>query len=154
MNGARAPDDAVTGSSVGRWNSDRPTVIVVGDQISVGMADRLADDYDVVLVTDDDAVLGTPRSGRVETAAGDLTDGAFLREQAADVDAAVVATERDRTNLLVTQLLRTAVSLDRIVVRLNDPIKRDAFADIDVDVIDGSSILAAEIGKTLAREES
>jgi Trk K+ transport system NAD-binding subunit len=152
MHPARAPDDAL-GGAAGRSDDDRPTVVIVGDQISAGMADRLAEDFDVLLVTDDDAVLGTARSQGVDTAGGDATDGAFLRGAVADADAAVVATERDRTNLLVIQLLRTAVSIDRIVVRLNDPTKRDAFENIDVDLIDGSSILAAEVGKTLAPGE-
>jgi len=150
MDSARAPDDSVAGGSVGQRNDEHPTVVVVGDQISAGMADRLADDYEVLLVTDDEAALGTARSGGVETATGDVTDGAFLREQASGVDAAVIATERDRTNLLITQLLRTAVSIDRIVVRLNDPTRRDVFDDIDVDLVDGGSVLAAEVGKTLS----
>jgi len=100
---------------------DRPTVVIVGDQISAGMADRLAADFEIRVLSGDDAAVGTARSRGVEAISGDITDGGFLREHSTGASAVVVATKRDRTNLLITQLFRATVPVDRLLVRLNDP---------------------------------
>lgn len=54
----------------------------------------------------------------------------------------MVSTDRDSTNLLVGQHLRTASDVDRVVVLVNDPRNREAFADCEFETVSASEVLA------------
>lgn len=60
------------------------------------------------------------------------------------IDTAVIATAHDSTNLLAAQRLRLASDAD-ILVRLNDPLHRQAFADLDVETVCATT----DLGETL-----
>lgn len=124
-------------------------LIVVGDEAAVGLAAHLDGDNEVVLVSDHDAVVRRAASRGLDARQTDVTDAGRLRDPAAEADAAVVATGRDRLNLLVAQLLRTVCSVGSVAVLVNDPDNRDVFDDLDVAVIDGGSVVASEVADAL-----
>lgn len=63
------------------------------------------------------------------------------------ITTAVVATPDDSTNLLVAQRLRLETDVD-LVVRLNDPSRRRAFADLGMEVVCAST----EVGEALVEQ--
>lgn len=128
-----------------RQSDTEPAVVVVGDEAAVGLATYLDDDCDVVLVSDDPEVVRQASTRGFDARLADVSDGGRLRGHTAGADAAVVATERDRRNFLVGQLLRTVCGVDSVAVCVNDPDNRELFADLDVDVVDGNSLVVPEV---------
>lgn len=64
---------------------------------------------------------------------------------AAEADVVVVAGRTDRRNLLLTQLLRTGVDVEEVVLRVNRAENVDAFDAIDVHTVQSSGDVVAEI---------
>lgn len=123
---------------------DRSTsVLIVGSsQDARAIAERLAasEHYEVVF--------GTERADLVAQA-DETVDARELRFDDGGlaalhlrVDAAVVATERDRTNLLVAQTLRARGEVGRLVVRVNDPDREELFAGLGAETVCPTDVLA------------
>lgn len=124
-------------------------VVVVGDEAAIGVAVYLDDEHQVRLLSNDPAVVRTGTSRGIDARLVELDDGGRLREHVEDVASAVVATDRDRSNLLVAQLLRTVGSVDHVVVIVNDPRFLEVFEDVEIEAIHGSSLVGPSIGDTL-----
>lgn len=122
---------------------NRRRVLVVGDDpVGPVVARHLSGD-----------VLFRAFDGRISRrVAGDVRDAATLDEVGqwsppAGVDAAVVATADDSTNLLTAQRLRAASDAE-ILVRLNDPTRREVYTALDVETV----CAATNLGESLARQ--
>lgn len=126
-----------------------PEIVVVGGEAAVGVATYLDGDCTVVFVSGDGDVVARATARGLDARRTDVADGGRLSDHTVGADAAVVATERDRLNLLVAQLLRTVCGVDDVTVRVNDPDNRDVFEEVGVTVVDGGSLVATEVADAL-----
>lgn len=129
--------------------------VVGGGHVGRVLAETLDErPLDVAFVDDDSTVVRKARRSGLSAATATLTDPQELRQ--ADVDrarAAIVATPRDSTNLLVVQHLRTRFGVEQVAVLVNDPQNHDAYESLDVDVLCGSTTLASALAELLAGVE-
>lgn len=130
-----------------------PVVAVVGDESAVGLATYLRDDCRVRLVSDDGDTVRRATSRGFEAYRTDIGDGERLRSHVDAVDAAMVATGRDRTTFLVAHLLQSVCGVAVVGVRVNDPEHRELFDGIDGPVLNEGSLLGEEVTATLFEEE-
>lgn len=139
-------------SAIGRIVSGggTPTVVLIGGEVVKGLADRLHVDHEVLLLSDDERIVRAARERGVDAQCLDLADGGELERHASDADVAIVGAERDRRNLLAAQLLRVVCGIERVVVRLNDPANRDAFRDVDAELLDAEQGLGDVVDRALA----
>lgn len=122
-----------------------PRVLVVGnDAVGATVADSLPDD--VVF------------RGLDESITRRIAEDVYNSEVVADlndvsppegVKTAIVATDDDSTNLLVTQRLRLLDGME-LVVRLNDPAYRQVFADLGVETVCASTQVGTALSETYA----
>ena len=124
-----------------------PTVAVFGGQLAKGLAMRLSSGRTVRLLSADRSVVESSRSAPFEARHVDYRS-ANLSEHVADA-AAVVAPDRDRIGLLVAQKLAASGTVDRILVRLDDPQYEAAFEDIDCELLDFGSVLHETVESSL-----
>jgi trk system potassium uptake protein TrkA len=130
---------------------DRSTsVLILGSSRDVrALAADLSEEFDVTLVSDQPEIVRAAHVDGIEAHEAALDSGTDLAALDLTADAAVVTAVRDKTNLLVTQFLRTRGEVSRIVVRLNDPEREDAFAELGVETICPAEVLTPEIRATL-----
>ena len=124
-----------------------PTVAVFGGRLAKGLAMRLSSGRTVRLLSADRSVVESSRSAPFEARHVDYRS-ANLSEHVADA-AAVVVPDRDRIGLLVAQKLAASGTVDRILVRLNDPQYEAAFEDIDCELLDLGSVLHETVESSL-----
>ena len=124
-----------------------PTVAVFGGRLAKGLAMRLSSGRTVRLLSADRSVVESSRSAPFEARHVDYRS-ANLSEHVADA-AAVVVPDRDRIGLLVAQKLSASGTVDRILVRLNDPQYEAAFEDIDCELLDLGSVLHETVESSL-----
>ena len=143
----------VIGDARRRMNDalDRSTsVLILGSSRDVrALAADLSEEFDVTLVSDQPEIVRAAHVDGIEAHEAALDSGTDLAALDLTADAAVVTAVRDRTNLLVTQFLRTRGEVSRIVVRLNDPEREDAFAELGVETICPAEVLTPEIRAAL-----
>ena len=125
-----------------------PTVAVFGGRLAKGLAMRLSSGRTVRLLSADRSVVESSRSAPFEARHVDYRS-ANLSEHVADAAAAVVIPDRDRIGLLVAQKLAASGTVDRILVRLNDPQYEAAFEDIDCELLDFGSVLHETVESSL-----
>lgn len=122
---------------------DQRQILIVGDDpVGPAIARHLSED--VLFWGFDDR--------RARRVADDVRDVGVLDEggtwsPSEAVDVAVVATATDSTNLLATQRLRLESDAD-IIVRLNDPTNRDAYAPLEVETV----CVATNVGEQIAEQ--
>ena len=124
-----------------------PTVAVFGGRLAKGLAMRLSSGRTVRLLSADRSVVESSRSAPFEARHVDYRS-ANLSEHVADA-AAVVVPDRDRIGLLVAQKLAASGTVDRILVRLDDPQYEAAFEDIDCELLDLGSVLHETVESSL-----
>lgn len=115
-----------------RTEKDREhRVLVVGnDPVAAAIAQSVTDTVQFVGATE----------SVVDRAAAHVSDAVHVDDPVAfspsePVDTAIIATAADRTNLLATQRLRLNGDPGEVVVRLNDPTNRSAFAELNVETV-------------------
>jgi len=128
-------------------NTRDPTVAVFGGRLAKGLAMRLSSGRTVRLLSADRSVVESSRSAPFEARHVDYRS-ANLSEHVADA-AAIVAPDRDRIGLLVAQKLAASGTVDRILVRLDDPQYEAAFEDIDCELLDFGSVLHETVESSL-----
>jgi trk system potassium uptake protein TrkA len=106
----------------------------VGSSVAKGLA---ADGWDVVVVDEEEDALGRLgpawRGGFVVGHGMDVT---VLEEAGVgEVDAAVVATNGDNTNIVIGQLLKQRYGVETVVVRLLDPARAKFYSDRGMSVV-------------------
>lgn len=123
--------------------TDGPRTLVVGSD-AVGAAVTRSLPEDVVFVGFDRTI-----ARRVANECEEATVVDDIAQFAApeSVQNAVVTTDSDSTNLLVAQRLRMDTGAN-VLVRLNDPSRRQVFADLDVETVCSTT----EVSATLAEQ--
>ena len=124
-----------------------PTVAVFGGRLAKGLAMRLSSGRAVRLLSADRSVVESSRSAPFEARHVDYRS-ASLSEHVADA-AAIVAADRDRIGLLVAQKLAASGTVDRLLVRFDDPQYEAAFEDIDCELLDLGSVLHETVESSL-----
>lgn len=144
-----------TEPTVIRTTTDEPrceSVLVIGGEAAKGLAAQL-EEYRVTFASGSDEVVRTARRAGLDANHVDPTDGSDIRSLEFDGAVAIVATERDRVNLLASQLLRTVSGVAHVVVWLHDSSNRDVYDDIDVDLVEAHHSLSHSVSKSLAADE-
>lgn len=147
-------DDARLHAVPGSRDADgEPVVAVVGDESVVGLASYLRDNCRVLLVSDDEDTVRRATSRGFEAHRTDIGDGERLRSHVEAVDAAMVATGRDRTTFLVAHLLQSVCGVAVVGVRVNDPQRREVFDGIEGPVLNEGSLLGEAVTDELFEAE-
>lgn len=119
------------------------TIVIGGDYVGPALADRLREAGPVVFLADCPETVERVRDSGVDGHLVDPTNRRDLETVLRDpATTAVVSTNSDSVNLLIAQHLRTTFDVDRIVVRVNDPRNREAFADREFETVSVSDALA------------
>lgn len=130
-----------------------PQLLVLGGgHVGHSVAESLVTDGTVTFVDESDAVCDRAENDGIETHCGKPADAETLADvDAADADAAIVATETDTETFLAAQLLRTRFGVDTVVAMADDPELADHMGDrIDV-VVTAPPILAQELTSAYQR---
>lgn len=127
----------------------RGVVVVGSSRETQALATRLAESFDVTYVSDRAGLVDAARAEGVDAHRDSLDDETDLCASDIAVDAADVATDHDRTSLLLAQRLTTSGEITDLVVRVNDPAREDAFAALGAETVCGPEVLAPEIGGAL-----
>ncbi|WP_242401902.1 NAD-binding protein [Halorhabdus tiamatea] len=114
--------------------TSRVDVVVIGRTSDVrAVAEELAASQTVVFVTDrHDQARAAERAG-VSTHRTTFETG--LGREGVAAEAALVATEEDAVNLLLTQHLRVRGDVDTVITRINDETRRVAFDDVATETL-------------------
>ncbi len=128
-------------------------VIVVGcGRTGSEVAARLcrADHSVVVIDRDKQAFKRLPDDFTGATIVGHAIDDDVLRSAGvADADAVVAATYGDNTNLTTAQIARRAYKVPRSIARVKDPMRAVVFAELGVETICSTDIMAGRFMQTL-----
>lgn len=81
---------------------------------------------------------------------GDATDQDVLRKAEADqADVFMALTGEDNTNLFAAQVAKELLKVKKVIVRLADPVRANAFAEMGLTTVCGTDLTADLIGKKL-----
>lgn len=81
---------------------------------------------------------------------GDATDQDVLRKAEADrADVFLALTGEDNANLFAAQVAKELLKVKRVIVRLADPVRATAFAEMDLTTVCGTDLMAEVIKKKL-----
>ncbi|AKH97886.1 NAD-binding protein [Halanaeroarchaeum sulfurireducens] len=123
------------------------TFVVGGGHLGYDIARRLVARKTTVTLIDSMSLSRTPRALDVHHV--DALDSRALSPIGrADEPIVLLVDDSDGTNMLLAQHARTRFDTDRILVRVNDPRRLDAFEDLGVDIVDGP----ATLGRTIVDE--
>lgn len=81
---------------------------------------------------------------------GDATDQEILRKaETGTADAFLALTGEDNANLFAAQVAKELLKVRKVIVRLADPVRATAFAEMGLTTICGTDLMADLIGKKL-----
>ena len=81
---------------------------------------------------------------------GDGTDEDTLRRAGAeDADIFIAMTEGDNRNVMAAQLAHEALGAKRVIAKINDPVRAEAYADLGIATICRTILMADEVSKFL-----
>lgn len=116
----------------------------------------LADSYDraghdvVVLDPSTRAFDRLPSSFGGNAVRGDGTDEDTLRRAGAEnADIFIALTEGDNRNVMAAQLAHEALGARRVIAKINDPVRAEAYADLGIATICRTSLMADAINEYL-----
>lgn len=114
------------------------TIIVGSGRVGAGLASKLSHEGHDVAILD----IKTPAFRRLEPGfggraiRGDGTDEAVLRRAGAEgADWFFAVTNGDNRNVLSAQLAAETFGIPRVVAKINDPVRAEAYAALGVDTI-------------------
>jgi len=74
---------------------------------------------------------------------GDGTDEDILRRAGAeDADVFIAMTEGDNRNVMAAQLAQEALGAKRVIAKINDPLRADAYADLGIAALCRTNLMA------------
>jgi NhaP-type Na+/H+ or K+/H+ antiporter len=128
-------------------------IIVGGGRVGRGLAERLEDrGENVVIIDKDQAMIETARNAGFSARHGDGTDTDVL--QSAGIENAKIvaaATADDDVNLLIAQLTNSKFDVETVVARVNTPGNVEAFEELGVQAISANDAIAHEMDNTIER---
>jgi trk system potassium uptake protein len=81
---------------------------------------------------------------------GDGTDEDTLRHAGAeDADIFIAMTEGDNRNVMAAQLAHEALGAKRVIAKINDPVRAEAYADLGIATICRTILMADEVSEFL-----
>jgi NhaP-type Na+/H+ or K+/H+ antiporter len=128
-------------------------IIVGGGQVGRALAERLEDrGENVVIVEQDEEIVEIGRNAGYTVERGDGTDTEVLRGAGAE-NAKIVAaaTGDDDANLLISQLAKTNLDIDRVIAKANNPDNVEAFEELGVRTISSAMATAWAIDNQIER---
>ena len=119
--------------------------VLGGGQVGVAVAQRLLDDGHAVRLVDEDY-----NHHEIPGYTGDPSDVRVLEEaEIAGASTVVVATQSDRRNLLVAQLVRAHFDVPRVVVLVNSPCRSALFEAAGHEPICATTVLSEALTKSV-----
>lgn len=124
-------------------------IILVGcGRVGANLATALAaDEHDVVVVDKDPASfanLGSAFNGVTLTGTG--IDTETLRQAGIEkADAFAAVTSYDNVNLMASQIAKRIFRVPKVIARVNDPRKRDAYDEFEVETISPTDLGAGKL---------
>jgi len=111
------------------------TVIVGCGRVGASIADAFDKAGHIVVVLDlqTRAFDRLPSSFKGEAVRGDGTDEDVLRRAGAEgADVFLALTEGDNRNIMAAQLAEEALDVKRVIAKINDPLRAQAYADLGI----------------------
>jgi trk system potassium uptake protein TrkA len=128
------------------------TIIIGCGRLGASLANTLSDEDGNVLIIDknkDSFRKLSPSFGGLSIA-GDALDLDVLQEAQIDKASVLVAvTNNDNANIMLAQIAREMFQIQRVIVRLYDPDRKDVCREFGIDTICPAILSAKEIGKIL-----
>jgi len=105
----------------------------------------------VVLDLRTDAFDRLPSSFRGSAVRGDGTDEDVLeRAGTRGVDVFIAMTEGDNRNVMAAQLAHEAFDVRRVIAKINDPVRAEAYADLGIATLCRTNLMASAVSDFLA----
>ena len=107
--------------------------------------------HDVVIVDlSTQAFDRLPSSFRGSAVRGDGTDEDVLeRSGARDADVFIAMTEGDNRNVMAAQLAHEALDVRRVIAKINDPVRAEAYADLGIATLCRTNLMSDAINEYL-----
>ena len=127
--------------------------IIVGcGRVGASLAEALdRDGHDVVIVDVSTRAfdrLASSFSG--EAIRGDGTDEDVLRRAGAeDADVFLALTEGDNRNIMAAQLASEALSVRRVIAKINDPVRARAYADLGIATLCRTGLMMDAVNQSI-----
>jgi trk system potassium uptake protein len=91
-----------------------------------------------------------PNGFRGRALRGDGTDeDTLLRAGAQDADIFIALTEGDNRNVMATQLAQEALGAKRVIAKINDPVRADAYADLGIATLCRTNLMSDAVSEYL-----
>jgi trk system potassium uptake protein TrkA len=96
-----------------------------------------------------------PSTFRGTALRGDGTDEDILRRAGADdADIFIAMTEGDNRNVMAAQLAQEALGAKRVIAKINDPVRADAYADLGIAALCRTNLMADAVYSYLGMPQS
>lgn len=129
------------------------TIIVGCGRLGASLANEVSDKNGNVLIMDKDAAAFrklSPSFGGL-TQVGEGLDLTALKEAHIEkTKVLIVVTDDDNTNIMLAQIAKDLYHVNKVIVRLKDPDRQNAFNDKDIKTICPSCLSSRAIGNLLA----
>jgi trk system potassium uptake protein TrkA len=128
------------------------TVIVGCGRVGAVLADAFDQAGHEVVVIDPStrAFDRLPSHFRGSAVRGDGTDEDTLRRAGAEnADIFIAMTEGDNRNVMATQLAHEALGAKRVIAKINDPVRADAYADLGIATLCRTNLMSDAVHEYL-----
>ena len=128
------------------------TVIVGCGRVGAVLADSFdRAGHDVVVIdTSTRAFDRLPSTFRGSAVRGDGTDEDTLRRAGAEnADLFIAMTEGDNRNIMATQLAHEALGARRVIAKINDPVRAEAYADLGIATLCRTNLMSDAVNEYL-----
>lgn len=128
------------------------TVIVGCGRVGAVLADSYDQaGHDVVIIDPSTRAFDRlPSSFRGNAVRGDGTDEDTLRRAGAEnADIFIALTEGDNRNVMAAQLAHEALGARRVIAKINDPVRAEAYADLGIATICRTNLMADAMNEYL-----
>ena len=128
------------------------TVIVGCGRVGSVLADAFdrAGHQVIIIDTSTSAFDRLPGTFGGDAIRGDGTDEDTLRRAGAeDADLFIALTEGDNRNVMASQLATEALGAKRVIAKINDPLRADAYADLGLATLCRTNLMASAVSEYL-----